>query len=164
MRAAQHPDRGNTLLEVLIAMILLGTVVSAVLVATRVMIQSSAFSDEQAGVEAVLGGAADQLGGVTLIPCPDVSGLNSYEQFAQAGAASVGWEPSTVQIESVKFWDPDVGDWSSTNGIGDEDCDGLVFLSTAKAMQLVRVRATAAESGYSRAIDVVISDVRNRGN
>ena len=50
--AVERRDHGSTLMEVLIAMVLMGTIVSAVVVAMRVMIQTSAFSDDQAGVEA----------------------------------------------------------------------------------------------------------------
>jgi hypothetical protein len=157
----RRTDGGTTLVEVLIAILITGTLVLAVIAAMRVVIETSSFSDEQAGVEAVLGGAADQLGGVTLIPCPDLSGPNSYEQFAQSGAASVGWPTSTTQIEQIKFWDPDTTAWADTNGVGSDDCDSKVFLSTAKAMQRVRVRVTSPDTTVTRTIDVVITDLRN---
>lgn len=157
-----NADAGNTLIEVLIAIMLTGTLIIAVIGAMRVVISASAFSDEQAGVEAVLGGAADQLGGVTLIPCPDLSGPNSYEQFAQSGAASVDWPASTASIEEIKFWNPDTVDWEASNGIGSDSCDSKVFLSTAKAMQRVRVRVTSPNGSVTRTIDVVVTDLRNR--
>ena len=157
-----RPDRGTTLVEVLIAIMLTGTLIVAVIGAMRVVISTSSISNQQAGVEAVLGGAVDQLGGVTLIPCPDLTGPNSYEQFAQSGAASVNWPSSTTSIESIRFWDPDASDWSDTNGIGSDDCDTKVFLSTAKAMQRVRVRVPSPDASVTRTIDIVVTDLRNR--
>lgn len=154
-------DGGFTLAEVVVAIALTGTIVATVIAGMRTIIEVSSFSDDQAGVEAVLGGAADKLGGAPLIPCPDLLGPNSYQEFAEAGALNVGWETTTVTVEEIKFWDPENQSWADTNGVGDEDCAETVFLSTAKAMQRVRVRATTPDGDYTRTIDVVVTDLRD---
>lgn len=162
-RRSKRRDGGFSLAENLVAISLMGTVIMVIIGAMWSSVRISQFSDDQAKVEAVLGGAVDALGSVAFQPCPVVGGVNKYEEFAQIGAGSVdGWAPSTVKITSMQWWDPIEQDWTYDNGIGDAVCASTAFMSTAKTMQLLTVTVTTPNGEYSRSIDVIITDLRSK--
>jgi prepilin-type N-terminal cleavage/methylation domain-containing protein len=156
----EHLDRdgGYTLIEMLIAVVLMGTIVLAIMGGMWAVVRASAQNDERAKVGAVLGAAGDGISNYRYIACPEVD--EGYEQFGQKAAASVGWPLSTVSIIDYQYWNPDTESWDDNNSIQGADCNPNVGLTTSKTLQKLTIRATSPGGGYSATIDIVKSDIR----
>jgi type II secretory pathway pseudopilin PulG len=155
--APQRVDRGFTIVENLLAIVLTGFIATSLFFAIWTLVRVSSINDRQADIEAVLGSSVDAMASVDYQPCP---GLDGYESYAQKGAASVGWPVNSVQITNIRYWDPYSTTWTSTNPLSADDCSGLSFLSTARSMQLVEITATMPSGGYTRSIQTIVTDLR----
>lgn len=157
-------DDGYSLLEILVSLALMGTVMAAIMAALFSSIHASSGTDNTADLDAVIGAASDGLGDALFIPCPEEVTPNAYEQYADAGATAIGWPATAVQVVDVKYWDPSAppgpSAWVDSNGINGSECDQAVWMSSAKAMQKVVVRATTPDGVKTRTIEVVITDMR----
>ena len=154
-------DRGSSLIEVVIAVALMGIVVSGVLAAMWSAIRLSRFSDDQAKVEAVLGSAADRLANYAYIPCPTNDSNGGYLPIIQAAAGTVDWPTSSVALTSMYFWNPtsvSSGTWITTNGLSGAECNETASLTTARTLQRITFMVTSP-SGYSKSLEVVKSNV-----
>jgi prepilin-type N-terminal cleavage/methylation domain-containing protein len=156
----EHLDRdgGYTLIEMLIAVVLMGSIVLAIMGGMWAVVRASAQNDDRAKVGAVLGAAGDGISNYRYIACPEVD--QGYEEFGQKAAASVGWPLNTVSIIDYQYWNPDTGTWDDTNSIQGTDCNPNVGLTTSKTLQKLTIRATSPGGGYSATIDIVKSDIR----
>ncbi len=157
-------DKGYSFPEILVAVVLMGMVMAAVMAGMFTAIKASSVSDDSSDLDAVLGAAADSLNDALFEACPEETTPNAYLQFAQAGADALGWDHSTVQIVDVQYWDPTTtpGDqrWLETNGVGGAQCDSSVWLSSSKTMQKLTIEATTPNGSESRLLDIVMTDVR----
>ena len=154
-------DRGSSLIEVVIAVALMGIVVSGVLAAMWSAIRLSRFSDDQAKVEAVLGSAADRLANYAYIPCPTNNSNGGYLPIIQAAAGTVDWPTSSVALTSMYIWNPtsvSSGTWITTNGLSGAECNETASLTTARTLQRITFMVTSP-SGYSKSLEVVKSNV-----
>jgi prepilin-type N-terminal cleavage/methylation domain-containing protein len=151
-------DRGYTLIEMLVAIALMGSIVLAIMGGMWAVVRASAQNDERAKVGAVLGAAGDGISNYRYIACPEVDG--GYEEFAQKAAASVGWPLGSVAIVNYQYWNPDTRNWDENNSIQGADCNPNVGLTTSKTLQKLTIRATSPSGSYSAAIDIVKSDIR----
>ena len=154
-------DRGSSLIEVVIAVALMGIVVSGVLGAMWSAIRMSSFSDDQAKVEAVLGSAADRLANYAYIPCPANNTNGGYLPIIQAAAGTVDWPTSSVTLTGMYFWNPSstsTGTWLTTNGLSGTECNETASLTTARTLQRITFMVTSP-SGYSKTLEVVKSNV-----
>ncbi len=154
-------DRGSSLIEVVIAVALMGIVVSGVLGAMWSAIRMSSFSDDQAKVEAVLGSAADRLANYAYIPCPTNNTNGGYLPIIQAAAGTVDWPTSSVTLTGMYFWNPSstsAGTWLTTNGLSGTECNETASLTTARTLQRITFTVTSP-SGYSKTLEVVKSNV-----
>ena len=154
-------DRGSSLIEVVIAVALMGIVVSGVLAAMWSAIRLSRFSDDQAKVEAVLGSAADRLANYAYIPCPTNNSNGGYLPIIQAAAGTVDWPTSSVALTGMYFWNPTSalsGTWITTNGLTGAECNETASLTTARTLQRITFMVTSP-SGYSKSLEVVKSNV-----
>lgn len=157
-------DPGSTLIELVIAIALMGMVVTGVLGAMATSVTMSRMSDDQAKVEAVLGNAADRLTGYAYIPCPSggSDGFGGYLPIVQAAAAAVGWDDSTVAISDIRFWSPGVsvasGSWVASNGLSGGECNEAASLTTSRTLQKVTITVSSPE-GLVRSLEVVKSNV-----
>lgn len=154
-------DRGSSLIEVVIAVALMGIVVSGVLAAMWSAIRLSRFSDDQAKVEAVLGSAADRLANYAYIPCPTNNSNGGYLPIIQAAAGTVDWPTSTVTLTGMYFWNStstSSGTWLTTNGLSGTECNETASLTTARTLQRITFVVTSP-SGYSKSLEVVKSNV-----
>lgn len=166
MRAETTPpttDRGNTFVEVLVSIVLMGTIVVALLLAIQTTIRLSRISDDQAKVESVLGSAADRVANFAYSPCPGSDGAE-YLDIARAAAPAVGWTGEVVTIESVTFWHPATptssAQWLTSNGLDASQCLPSVSLTDERTLQKVRIVVTAPQGGYTSSIDVVKANFR----
>ncbi|KGA07146.1 MAG: hypothetical protein GM46_9240 [actinobacterium acAcidi] len=138
-------DRGSSLIEVVIAVALMGVVISGVFGAMWSAIHLSKFSDDQAKVEAVLGSAADRLANYAYIPCPTNNSNGGYLPIIQAAAGTVDWPSST-------------GTWLETNALSVNECNETASLTTARTLQRIKITVTSP-SGYAKSLEVVKSNV-----
>lgn len=163
-RRGAADDAGYSFPEILISLVLMGALMGAVIAGMFTAIRASNISDDDADLDAVLGAAADSLGDALFVACPEESTPNAYLQFVQTGAGAMGWEPDTVQITRVEYWDPyaapGVSPWVEHNGVGSGQCDSTVWLSSAKTMQKVVVEATTPDGTDSRTLEIVMTDIR----
>ena len=116
-------DRGQTFVEILVSIVLLGTVVGATLTALRTTIISSKADEGQAKANAWLLAAADEIYRTTYRPCPsfDAAQVRSeYDSDVQATTPPEGWTGGSVGVNVVYFWSKDDGQevWSDTCGTG----------------------------------------------
>lgn len=146
---AKEPDKGVSLVEVIIALALTGGVVISILGALITVIRSADQNEETAKVQAVVGGAADALADATWVACPEVS--DSYVGPIRSAAARVDWEVDTVTIEDIDYWNPVTNDWT-------EECNGAASIGTSERLQLVTVRITSPDARFTKTFDVVKSD------
>lgn len=169
--ARPERDRGNTLSEVLIAIVLLGFAVTGVIGGLRTIIVASSTSDEQAKTEAVLTSASDRLTAANYIPCPG-SDYGDYAHLIASAATAVGWGAGQVQIVELEYWDASAGgtldaegdpieadgDWSATNSLTTAvECNPDINLTTSRTLQKFTIQVTAPSGDLARTIDVVKS-------
>lgn len=167
----RRPDRGNTFSEILVAIVLMGTAIVAVIGGIRGVISASKANEEQARVEAVLTSASDRLRAADYVPCPDVDG--DYGHLSAAAAAAVDWPASTVEIVDVEFWDASAGGttatgdeieadgaWSSVNSlVTASGCQPDINLTTSRTLQKLTIEVTSPDGRLTRSIEVVKSPI-----
>ncbi len=153
-------DQGNTLVEILISVALMGTIVVTLLLVMQTTIRLSKISNDQAKVESVIGSAADRVANFAYKPCPGFDGDDRYLSIAQAAAPAVGWTASTVSIDEVRFWQPDTQSWELTNGLDASLCNASISLTDSRTLQKVRIRVTSPDGGRTRTTDVVKANFR----
>ena len=142
-------DRGVTFIEVLITIVLLGTVVVGILAVTRTSILASKTSKEAATVESALIAAAERVERAdrTVVPVCDLSGPIHAAAQTKLGIP-LAEAPSYVSIE----YDHLVGtDW----------VDGACPGGTAQPNLVQRITITMEhpDSGLTRSVEVIKGDV-----
>ncbi len=154
-------DGGYTLTEMLVATVLMGTVILAIVGGMWAVVRASRQNDERAKTQAVLGAAADYLVAYLPVRCPQNLVPNPYLAQAQQAADAVGWEGSAVSITEIKYWNPELnigkGDWQAVNPL---DCNPAIGYTPNRTMQLVTVQITSPTGQYTSKVDVVKADVR----
>ena len=106
-------DRGTTFIEILIAIVLLGTVVVAALAGVRATIIGTEVDRDHANAHAWLQSASDVLYGVPRVDCGSQSVSNkanvlaSYRAVVQGTANPEGWPSTNIEVIDVEFWDGD---------------------------------------------------------
>ncbi|MFN3256564.1 MAG: type II secretion system protein J [Ilumatobacter sp.] len=162
-------DRGNTIMEVIIAIVLMGFAVSVIVAGIRMTIIVSSTSDSQAKVEAVLTSAADRLANWAYRPCPGEN-ASDYVPIVQAAASAVGWDGSTIEIDDIAYWNPEQsnpsgdsvpadGGWVDSNTLAGDECNEDINLTTSRTLQRITIRATSPDGDLSRTIEVVKSNI-----
>jgi len=155
-------DEGYTLIEMLIAIILMGTVVLSIMGGMWAVVRASAQSDERAKVQAILGSAGDALTNYGHINCPepDDDQLNTYLGLVQKGATTVGWSLGVVQITDYQFYNPATGTWDQNNSVQGTQCDPGAGLTPEKTMQKMTITVTSPTGQYVQSVDIVKVDIR----
>ena len=150
--STERRDSGVTLIEMVIAIVLMGTVVVAILNATSTSIRTSSVSRDAAQVETVVVNAADRIN-----RAPITCELRGYQEYAVAAVRSQGWwtnEGEFAQAADVRheFYDPAASPpWRE--GVCPVDDFGK------RLIQRVTVTITSPKETVSRTIQVVKSDV-----
>lgn len=142
-------DQGSSFIEILVTIVLLGTVVIAVLTAVRTSVRVSQVNAEAARVETVLLDAVDRVNRAdrTTFPC-------DLTPPVVAAVEVQGWDPGSAVVEQ---WYLDGGVW--TTGMGATPaCPGDPGQLTQGLIQRIKISVTGPD-GLSRSIQVVKSDV-----
>ena len=159
---ARHTDGGFSLIELIVAVALMGIATTSVLGGLWTATSASNITNDKAMIGAVLSSAAERLTGWAYLPCPAADANGGYLPVVQAAAGSVGWPSSTVTILGVAYWSPtsdDAGSWVAQNGLGGTECNQAVGLSTARTLQKITLRVTAPDGRTIRELEVVKNDV-----
>jgi predicted metal-dependent hydrolase len=141
-----------SLVEVVISIVLMGTVVAAILNAVTTSIRMSSVSRDAAQVETVVVNAADRIN-----RAPIRCDIDGYTEYAVAAVRSQGWwtnEGEFAQAANVRheFYDPTASPpWRE--GVCPADDFGK------RLIQRVSVTVTSPNESVSRTIQVVKSDV-----
>lgn len=146
------------MLEVLVAIVILGMVVGAVMGGLSLAIGLSTRTTSRAKVDAVSLAAADRLASAPYVACPTGSGSGPYQSAAQAATSTVDWPASSVQITRIEFWQPtssDSGTWSTANGLSAGECSSPASLTTSRILQRVTLLVQSPDGRYSRVTEVV---------
>ncbi|MEM1334646.1 MAG: type II secretion system protein [Actinomycetota bacterium] len=168
---APRADRGNTFVEILVAIALMGTIVVTVIGGIQGIIRASSTNEEQARVEAVLVSASDRLRAADYVPCPDLDG--DYGFLASAAAATVGWPGSTVDVVDIEFWDASAGGTTPSGDVIEADgawgpvnsfvtpsgCQPDINLTTARTLQKLTIEVTSPDGSLTRSIEIVKSPI-----
>lgn len=153
----RRSDAGTTLVEVLIAIVILSTAGIAIVSATLTTITVSGRSADRARISSVLSDAADRIIRSPYTPC---GGSSTFLAPAQAAAASVGWPAGTVEIVSVDYWDADLEDGARpAAGAWVSTCTPTAVLTPQRTLTRVTVRVTSPGGDTTRTQEVVRSDV-----
>lgn len=151
-RDGARADAGISLIEIVIAIALMGTLVVAILNAVTTSITASSVSRDAAQVETVVVNTADRIN-----RAPMRCDLDGYTEYAVAAVRSQGWwtgEDEYARAAEVRheFYNPDVaGKWQE--GVCPADDFGK------RIVQRVTVTITSPNRSVSRTIQVVKSDV-----
>ncbi len=147
-----HPDGGFSIVEIVIAIVLMGTVVVAVLNAVSTSVKASSVSRSAAQVETAIVNAADR---VNRAPkrC-------DYTIYAQAAVQTEGWDPNTASV-THEYYVPGAdatvaGTWQA-GAAGSPGCSGPA--PTDLLVQRVTISITSPDGKVRRNIEVVKSDV-----
>ncbi|MFT4774775.1 MAG: prepilin-type N-terminal cleavage/methylation domain-containing protein [Candidatus Azotimanducaceae bacterium] len=170
-------DRGFTLTEVLVSIVLMGTVITVILSAILTLIRVSSSSNDAAKVEAVLTSAADRLAGWAYLSCPEANDTG-YDVIVSAAADDVHWtHDNAVIIKTIRYWDPLLGastnaatdpnpadgGWADTNALVSSDgCGEDVSFTTTRTLQQVTIEARSPSGAIVRRLEVIKSNVGDR--
>jgi prepilin-type N-terminal cleavage/methylation domain-containing protein len=117
MRMRSEPrDRGTSLVEVLIAIVVMGLVISATLSLLRVTVMASATDRDHSNAHAWLQTAADVLYARPLEPCAPANALATnkaaiiatYESTLQQTDNPEGWPDANIKVVDLQFWSIDM--------------------------------------------------------
>lgn len=108
VRRPDGGDRGVSLIEVLIAIVLLGTAVGAVLISVRVTTAASAVDRDHAISFSWLQAASDEIYRANRVPCTSgrPAAIAAYDTAAQAAPKPPRWasDPSaTIAVTNVEY-------------------------------------------------------------
>lgn len=109
--ARRAGDSGFTLVELLVAIVLLGTAAAAGLVTLRTSISASATNRDHANAHAWLQTASDVLYGSAREDCGTTSASResavtaAYQTIVRQTSNPRGWPATNISVTQVRFWD-----------------------------------------------------------
>jgi len=139
LRKRCRRERGETLVEVLITITIVGIAFTGILAGLATAINLSGRHRGQANADVVLVSAAESVKNQAYVPCPSVS-TSSYTP-TQGVTLPSGWSASDVQVTSVRKW------------------GGAAYLSTCPGtdlgLQLVTITATTPDGKSTESVEIV---------
>ena len=148
----RRTDRGFSIVEVVVAIVLMGTVGIAVMNSVWVGVKASSQARTAAQVETAIVNAVDRI-----VRAPKRC---DYTFYAQAAAQAEEWPPSSASV-THQYYVPGAnamtdGQWL-TGSASTPACAGPA--ATDLLVQRVKIRITSPDGRISREIEVVKSDV-----
>ncbi|WP_133867662.1 type IV pilus modification PilV family protein [Ilumatobacter fluminis] len=143
-------DPGVTFIEILVAIVLIGTVIVGILAAMRTSIVVSANAQEAAKVETALLNASDR---VSRAPLKCAAG--GYDPFVQAAIATWEGEGSAVATVTHLSYDADGGAFAPSSWIA----GACPTDPTAQRVQRVEITITGPDGRVTRSIEVIKSKI-----
>ena len=148
-RRSPRRDAGSTFLEILVAIVLLGTVVVGILAAMRTGVLASSTSREVAKVETALLNASDRVS-----RAPLKCAVDGYVPYAEAAIS--GWDgdgEATVSVRHLQY-DPAQGVFAASTWVA-SPCPS----SGSAQVQRITITITGPDRNVSRSMDVIKSKV-----
>jgi hypothetical protein len=160
--ANRRSDEGVTLIEILIGIVLLGTVVSATLTGLITVITAGTVHRDHANAHAWLQTGADMLYARELYDCDpaidattEISNtIAAYEATVQQTDNPEGWSAGNIQVTGVKWWRIDI---DPASGVGTEGW-GEICDSADTNLQRVSLQVTSQNGRIVEQVEVIISD------
>jgi hypothetical protein len=155
-RRPRAPDRGATFVELLVAIVLLGTVVVGTLTALRATVIAGEVDDDHASAYAWLQAGADAIDAAAYVACNAVISNNeivhAYQMAADGALAPEGWGPTTgafIEVVSVEYLSRSgtTETWGATCAI--TDVDNPLYA------QLVTVSVTDPDGEFTASLEVI---------
>jgi len=147
-RRRRPRDPGSTLVEIVIAIALIGIIVVPTLAAMGALIRVSTTSREAANIETVLLNVADRINRAPTSEC-------DYTAYAQAAVVTHGWSASDIVV-GHQYYDV-VNDTWITGPAGAAACPASG--NRPLLVKLVTLTVTSPQADISRTIQVVKSDI-----
>ncbi len=132
-------DPGVTFVEVLVTIVLMGTVLIGILAAVRTSIQASSMAESAAEIETLLVNAVDRVNRADNTDC-------DFESEVGAAVETYGWPASSAQVVH-EYLQPD-GSWSLVPGV--IDCEDQI--------RRIRITLTHPDKDIVRRLEVVKGD------
>lgn len=150
-----------SLVEILVSVVLLGTVVAATLTGLQATITASALDRDHANAHAWLQTAADMLYARELIVCGSLDPAdplndialiaNEYQQTIRQTENPEGWSAPNISVIGLEWWSIDI----DSNGVGTEawgtECD-----AGDTNLQKVELQVTAEDGRIVEEVEVII--------
>ncbi len=146
--ARQGDDAGVSLIEILVAVVLLGSVVVAVIAALAATILGSTIDRDHANAHAWLQSATDLLYGTPRVDCGSIAVTNKPAVMANYGAVAAtttnpeGWPAANIEVYDVQFW----------NG---ETYQNTCYDDLGINLQLIKVRVRDTDGRIVEDVEVV---------
>ena len=150
-----------SLIEIMVSLVLLGTLVSATLVGLSTTINASALDRDHANAHAWLQSAADMLYAREIIICGTYDPLDQvndlaliadqYDQTIKQTENPEGWPDSSIEVIGLEWWSIDI----AADGLGTEawgsQCD-----AGDTNLQKVALRVSAEDGRIVEEVEVII--------
>lgn len=147
-RGHTSPDDGFTLVEVLVAVVLLAVGGSATLVALGAAVNGSGRLQQHANAQTWLQTASDVLvdRDTPRVPCTgadDTAQRTAYTAVVRSVPNPDGWAAERISVTNVSFWD------------GTRFRDDVCYEDLALKLQLIELRAVSPDGRVSEELQVV---------
>jgi prepilin-type N-terminal cleavage/methylation domain-containing protein len=150
IRAPRPADRGFSLVEVVIAILLIGVTATAGLVTLRTSVRASATNRDHSNAHAWLQSATDVLYGAERRDCGTTSVSQEpavrayYQQIVRDTANPAGWPADNIEIVTpVKFWD------------GSSTYQNICYDDLGVNLQLITIRVRNNEGEIVETVEIV---------
>lgn len=162
---ASRRDPGTSLIEILISVVLMGTVVVAVLVALQVTTIGSRVDRDQANVYAWLQAASDEIYMAPRMSCAGNTRaqiISHYDLIAKRAAAPPEWtHEASIAVEKVQFLGRSTRDGQFTwddNFCFESTSPGGTYYESPLLTQKITIVARAPGGGVSATLETIKSE------
>jgi hypothetical protein len=155
----RRSDEGVSVIEILISIVLLGSIVAATLTALTTTITASALDRDHANAHAWLQTASDMLYARDVRQCDEskpaaeeiAATIDDYQETVSATENPEDWESHLITVTGVQWWSID----KDANGVGVESW-GTVCDSIDTNLQRVSLRVRAPDGDIVEEVEVII--------